>query len=419
MHVAFFIITTLAASSSERAWQGLEWGVPMLIAERITPERVKAARERLTARFGQPRDETRASEQEWRKGPAAPSSRLRVVHGPSGWIAYEEHERGSAAGPAGVLGLAWGAAAADVEAHLRAAGYQTSTGAPKVDPCLMPSPPPDCEPDANVVVRFSKTGEEGSAKVHKKDGLTEISWSIGTASLEEGLARAVRIVALRGPAAGIEESTVTTWSDTIRWENRDSMSDIADAVNESLEDQAESRLHSAVALLVAISATFMALCNVKDGNIVQAMAQAQAQSVDQWSYYQAKGMKENLAEATLDQLTLQRDLAADPRHVALIDQKIASYRLQVKKYADEKAAIRKQAEDDQKQYDALNVHDDQFDLSEACLSVAIALFGVTALTKKRWLLAIASIFMFFGVLFGLAGFFGWALHPDFLARLLS
>jgi DNA repair ATPase RecN len=197
------------------------------------------------------------------------------------------------------------------------------------------------------------------------------------------------------------------------------VSELSDAVNETLERAAESRLQSIVALFVAIAATFMAVCNVKDGNIVQAMSQAQTNAVDQWSYYQAKGTKENLAEAMLDQLTLQRDLVTDPRHVALIDQKIASYRAQIKKYADEKDAIRKKAEDLQKQYDALNVHDDQFDMSEACLSVSLALFGITALTKKRWLFGLAAIFMFFGVLFGLAGFCGLSLHPDFLARVLS
>ena len=50
----------------------------------------------------------------------------------------------------------------------------------------------------------------------------------------------------------------------------------------------------------------MALCNVKDGNIVQAMAEAQASSVDAWSYYQAKGTKENLATATREQIELTR-----------------------------------------------------------------------------------------------------------------
>jgi hypothetical protein len=103
----------------------------------------------------------------------------------------------------------------------------------------------------------------------------------------------------------------------------------------------------------------------------------------------------------------------------MLDEKIAAYQKQVKKYEKEKTDIKKQAEGAQKEYDRLNFHDDQFDMSEACLSVAIALFGVTALTRKRWLLVVAGAFMFFGVLFGLAGFFGWGIHPDFLAKFLS
>jgi hypothetical protein len=197
------------------------------------------------------------------------------------------------------------------------------------------------------------------------------------------------------------------------------MSEISDTINEAVERGSESRFNSIIAALVAIAATFMALCNVKDGNIVQGMSQAQANAVDQWSYYQAKGMKQNLAEATLDQLQLQRTMLADPKFAPLLDAKIAVYQKQVKKYEKEKVDIKNNAEGQQKEYDRLNLHDDQFDMSDACLSVAIALFGITALTKKRWLLVLASLFMFFGVLFGLAGFFAWSLHPDFLAKFLS
>jgi hypothetical protein len=197
------------------------------------------------------------------------------------------------------------------------------------------------------------------------------------------------------------------------------MSDIDETISEAVDLASESRLNSIIALLVALAATFMALCNVKDGNICQAMQQAQANALDQWSYYQAKGMKMNLAESMLDQLTLQRAILTDQKFAPMIDQKIVSYQGQVKKYDKEKADIKKQAEGYQKEYDALNFRDDQFDMNEACLSVAIALFGVTALTKKRWLLGLAAIFMFFGVLMGLAGFFGWGIHPDFLAKFLS
>src|SRR3954454_515793 len=111
------------------------------------------------------------------------------------------------------------------------------------------------------------------------------------------------------------------------------MSDIAETVNEEVEKGRESRLNSMVAIAVSITATFMALCNVKDGNIVQAMAQAQANGVDEWAYYQAKGTKQNLAAASREQIELLRDSspAAAPEIRALFDKRIAEYTAQEKK----------------------------------------------------------------------------------------
>src|SRR3954463_3205306 len=189
-----------------------------------------------------------------------------------------------------------------------------------------------------------------------------------------------------------------------------------------LGDRAPSGLNTTVALIVAISASFVALCNVKDGNIVQAMAQAQANSVDAWSYYQAKSTKQHMAEAMVDQLAIQRELgaasmAADAKLVR--DRKITEHTAKAKQYETEKAEIKKSAEEYQKSYDRLNIHDDQFDMAEACLSVSIALFGITALTRKRWLFGVGFVLAAFGVTLGISGFLGWNLHPNFLAKLLG
>lgn len=184
------------------------------------------------------------------------------------------------------------------------------------------------------------------------------------------------------------------------------------------EPESEGPLNNIIAVLVALTATFMALCNIKDGNITQAMQQAQAGTVDQWAYYQAKGTKQNLAEAMLDQFTIERDMATGPERDVL-DKKVAVYAANVKRYETEKADIKSKAEGFQKQYDDLNIHDDQFDMSDAALSVALAMLGVTALTKKKWLLAVCALFLLFGYFFGCAGFFGWSVHPDFIAKWLS
>ncbi|MFT3775065.1 MAG: DUF4337 domain-containing protein [Minicystis sp.] len=200
------------------------------------------------------------------------------------------------------------------------------------------------------------------------------------------------------------------------------MGEIAEVVNDAVDKAGESRLNTVVAVAVSLAATFTALCNVKDGNIVQAMAQAQANAVDAWTYYQSKSTKQNIAESMVDQLMIERDIAGNnltPEGRALLDRKMADYKSKAKQYEVEKAEIKAQAEGFQKQYDALNVRDDQFDMAEAGLSIAIALFGVTALTQKRWMLFVAGTFAVFGIVIGFAGFLDKNLHPDWLAKLLG
>src|ERR1044071_1854415 len=199
------------------------------------------------------------------------------------------------------------------------------------------------------------------------------------------------------------------------------MGEIDEKIGEAIEKARESRLNTVSAALVAVTATLMALNNVKDGNIVENMQQAQASSVDEWAYYQAKGTKQNIAEAAREQLEIMRDAAVSPtpEQRAVFDKRIAEKLAQEKKYEAEKEDIKKKAEGFQKQYDELNHHDDQFDAAEALMSVAIALFGVTALTRKRWLLIVGIVFAGLGELLGLAGFLGWSLHSDWLASVLS
>lgn len=203
------------------------------------------------------------------------------------------------------------------------------------------------------------------------------------------------------------------------------MSDIGEPIGGTLDqggqNDADARLNSVVAVMVAVTATFMALCNVKDGNVVQAMSQAQTQSVDEWAYYQAKGTKQFIAENQVDQLTIQLATmpGLTPEAKAHLTERIETYGKQVKKYEAEKKEIAEKATALQKEYDRLNIHDDQFDMAEAGLSIAIALYGIAALTKKRWLVGLAGALTVGGCILGVAGFAGWNLHPDFLAKLLS
>ncbi len=199
----------------------------------------------------------------------------------------------------------------------------------------------------------------------------------------------------------------------------DPMESATEASSESSShDRAAAHLGSRVAITVALLATFLGVCKVKDDNIVQAMQQAQADRLDHWNFYQARNIREEVAAATVAQLKLASASAPADRQ-ASYQQAIASYEALVTDQATKKAALQAQAEEDQRTYDALNYRDDQFDLSDTLVALAISLLALTALTHKPWLYGLALIPTATGVLMGLAGLLGWRLHPDMLARLLS
>ena len=178
------------------------------------------------------------------------------------------------------------------------------------------------------------------------------------------------------------------------------------------------RLNAAVAITVALLATFMGICKVKDDNIVQAMQQAQADKLDHWAFYQARNVRQDVAEAALTQLELSRALQS-PANTAAYDTAIAKYRATVANQAEKKEELRKQALQDQVNYDALNFRDDQFDLSDALLAISIALLAVTALTQLWALYWVALVPTLLGVAMGTAGLLGLAIHPTAIIQLLS
>ncbi len=188
--------------------------------------------------------------------------------------------------------------------------------------------------------------------------------------------------------------------------------------DESKQDKQKSQINTYVAISVALLATFIGVCKVKDDNIVQAMQQAQASRIDDWSLYQARNLREEIARSTVTQLKLQ-EISQPPNMHNAYDKQIAVYQELAKREDLKKIEQKKVAEGDQKTYDQLNIHDDQFDLSDAALSIAISLLAITSLSQKKWLFGVAIVPITFGVVMGLAGLLNWGIHPDALTKLLS
>jgi hypothetical protein len=177
-------------------------------------------------------------------------------------------------------------------------------------------------------------------------------------------------------------------------------------------------LNRKVAVTVALLASFMGICKIKDDNINQAMQQAQADKVDHWNFYQARNLRQENAHLALVQLRLAaaaRPPSEQPGYQKAIQELEQLEATQAKK----KQEVQAQARQDEANYDALNFRDDQFDLSDAALALALSLLALTSLTRQRWLYVAALVPTAIGVFYGAAGLFGLPFHPSWLTSLLS
>jgi hypothetical protein len=191
------------------------------------------------------------------------------------------------------------------------------------------------------------------------------------------------------------------------------MSDTTDLIGK----KRDLRLNDLVAVTVVVLTVFLAVSKVKGDNIVQAMQKAQSISVDAWAEYQSARVKLHVDENALATLRLLESTGTIDK--ALTAKQAADYEADIKKYEVRSKETRAKAEALEKEYERLNMRDDQFDISEAFVSIAIAVAAVAALVDTWWRLYFARGSGAIGLTFGIAGFAGIGLRMQWLATLLG
>ncbi len=146
-----------------------------------------------------------------------------------------------------------------------------------------------------------------------------------------------------------------------------------------------------VAIFTAILATIGAIVSYQGGHTQnEALLHKndavlkKTEAANQWSYYQAKGTKQNLAE-------LSAALAAEPG-------KKVKYEAEVIRYKGEKEEIKKVAEGFEKQSlaadeaskHALSPHN-KLAQAMTLIQIAISLASICVLTRRRWMLGLAGV----------------------------
>jgi nitroreductase len=137
---------------------------------------------------------------------------------------------------------------------------------------------------------------------------------------------------------------------------------------------------SSVALTTAVLAVLAAIAALLSGDRANEAMMKQIESADQWSFYQAKGIKAAVLEA---KTTLSGSVAHEDRD-------------KLTKYGEEQAEIQSEAKKLQAEAKADFHQHEVFARAVTLFQIAIAIGAISALTRRK-------SYWFFSVLIGAAG----------------
>ena len=161
---------------------------------------------------------------------------------------------------------------------------------------------------------------------------------------------------------------------------------------------------------VAISTTLLAVAaafsTLKGGSYSTQTQLATVSASNKWSYFQSKSLKQTEREI----ITVVAAGAASPEAKAVAVASVAKIEKDIKRYDDEKSAIKLEAETLDAKSSYYQARGGNFGMAVMFLQIAIMLSAIAALMKKK-------SFWIIGMVTGLVGVgyltYAWALYPEF------
>jgi hypothetical protein len=189
--------------------------------------------------------------------------------------------------------------------------------------------------------------------------------------------------------------------------------DAAELIAELKEDRAESasedRFNRKAALLIAVMAAVLAVGGLGGGNATDDMVLNTIRASDTWAFYQAKNVRQTMYEIEVAELE-----SRSPADAA----RIADYKATIARYDDEpdpaapgdptkgegKKQLRAQAQAFEAARDTAIAQDNNFDLAEVAIQLALVLGSVAILAGNRAILIASAVLGAIGALLTLNGF---------------
>ncbi len=177
---------------------------------------------------------------------------------------------------------------------------------------------------------------------------------------------------------------------------------------EELEEIKGKAFTKRVALTTAIFAVVLAITSLGGNHAMKEMLLAQQQSSDQWSFYQAKVLREHLyrnQKLRLEIDLIERGSSMKPEAKERVEGLLKKTAEEEARYNAEKKEIEKEAKQLEHERDVNRNKDPYFDYGEVLLQIAIVMASISILSGSRPVYYFAIVSACLGILSSLNGFF--------------
>ena len=177
---------------------------------------------------------------------------------------------------------------------------------------------------------------------------------------------------------------------------------------EELEEIRGKAFTRRVALTTAIFAVMLAITSLGGNYAMKEMLLSQQQSSDQWSFYQAKVLREHLyrgQKLRLEVDLIERGSGMRPEVKERVEATLKKMMEEEARYSAEKKEIEKEAKKLEHERDVYRDKDPYFDYGEVLLQIAIVMASVSILSGSRPVFYFAILSACLGALSSINGFF--------------
>jgi len=185
---------------------------------------------------------------------------------------------------------------------------------------------------------------------------------------------------------------------------------------DELRELKEKPFTKRIALTTAVFAVCLAIVSLGGNNAMKEMLLAQQQSSNQWSFYQAKVVREHLYRN--QKMRLELDLAVagkslSPANRQRMEETLKQFAAEEERYRTEKKEIEQEAKNLERERDINRAKDPYFDYAEVLLQIAIVMASISILASSTTIFSYSLVAAILGVLMGINGFF-LLVHIPFL-----